>query len=83
MSSACVMVSPFVQLVRPFYKNGRRCGGIFCRRIGVQTSDAIFTLRQVKEPIIQSLMPHKSAVAQKDSKVNTFAASLLSCYNVV
>ncbi|KAJ8443101.1 hypothetical protein Cgig2_030869 [Carnegiea gigantea] len=66
VSSACVMVSASVQLVRPFYKNGRRCGGIFCRHIGVRTSDAIFTLRQVKEPIIQSLMPHKSAVVRKD-----------------
>ncbi|KAJ8443105.1 hypothetical protein Cgig2_030873 [Carnegiea gigantea] len=66
VSSACVMVSASVRLVRPFYKNGRRCGGIFCRHIGVQTSDAIFTFRQIKEPIIQSLMPHKSPVVRKD-----------------
>ncbi|KAJ8443098.1 hypothetical protein Cgig2_030866 [Carnegiea gigantea] len=38
--------SASVQLVRPFYENGRRCGGIFCRHIGIQTSNAIFTFRQ-------------------------------------
>ncbi|KAJ8443095.1 LOW QUALITY PROTEIN: hypothetical protein Cgig2_030863 [Carnegiea gigantea] len=46
-----------------------RCGAVFCRHRGVQTYCAIFTLRQVKEPVLRSLKPQKSPAVQKDRSV--------------
>ncbi|KAJ8451665.1 hypothetical protein Cgig2_018299 [Carnegiea gigantea] len=66
LSSACVMVSAFVQLMRASYKCGRRCGAVFCGHDRVQTYGAIFTSRQVKEPILRSLKPQKSPAVQED-----------------
>ncbi|KAJ8443117.1 hypothetical protein Cgig2_030885 [Carnegiea gigantea] len=59
LSSACIMHPT----------NVAEYGAVFCKHCGVKTYDAIFILRQVKEPILRSLKPQKSPAVQKDRSV--------------
>ncbi|KAJ8442724.1 hypothetical protein Cgig2_011644 [Carnegiea gigantea] len=80
--------NPFVRLINFNYAcmmhliNVAEDGAVFCKHHGVQTCDAIFILRQVKELILQSLKPQKSPAVQKDSSQIVLQESVFICLKV-